>query len=206
MKKIKFLVIIVLAFLFVPNVSAVDCSSYKKQNDCNNNDLCSWVDKKCRVVRCNILGRDVCEKNSNKEKKACKYTGSTCCPKGNCNESASTITGSGEDYKITDESGNNQMCGVFGSKSQKIIRFALMILRVGAVVLVVFLGALDFFKIVVDGEDKTYKEALNTFIKRLIAVAALIFVPYIIVFILKISNVLSEYDISNSGIFCFFDW
>ncbi len=97
-------------------------------------------------------------------------------------------------------------CGVFGNRTARLIKLALNAIRIGAPILVIFLGAIDFMKILISGEEKTYKESFKTFLKRLGAVAALIFVPYIIVFALKISGILNEYQIADSSIFCFFDF
>lgn len=97
-------------------------------------------------------------------------------------------------------------CQAFGPKTENLIRLALNAIRIGAPILVIFLGAIDFMKILISGEEKTYKESFKTFLKRLGAVAALIFVPYIIVFALKIGGILSEYQIADSSIFCFFDF
>ena len=206
MKKIKVLIIMSLALFFIPSVSASDCSAYTKKAKCNNDGSCSWVNSKCRIQRCNLLSISTCQKNSNINGQACKVVeGNKCCPNGECNESTETVVTSGDDYSVGQD-GSKSMCGAFGKKSAGLIRLALNAIRIGAVVLVIFLGALDFFKILIDGEDKTYKDAVKTFIKRLIAVAALIFIPYVIVFILKVSHVLSEHDISNSGIFCFFNF
>ena len=206
MRKIRFVIVILLAFLFVPSVKAIDCSAYKTSSDCNSQGSCSWVGNACRIKKCNLLGVSDCQKNTNIAKQACKIVnGNKCCPNGNCNESTETVVSSGKNYD-DGATGTKSMCKAFGNKTTSLIRFALNALRIGAVILVVFLGALDFFKILVDGEDKTYKDALQTFIKRLVAVVALIFAPYVIVFILKISHILSEHDISNSGIFCFFNF
>lgn len=97
-------------------------------------------------------------------------------------------------------------CGAFGEKTTSLIRLALNVIRIGAPILVVLLGALDFIKILISGEEKNYKEAWTSFLKRIGAVITLIFVPYIIVFVLKISGALSEYEISNNSVFCFFNF
>lgn len=214
MKKNKirliFISLIFISLISITNVSAKECYQIKKKKTCNNNTSCKWVDKKCRVKKCATLSADACGVSTDKNKKKCKYTGSTCYTEGDVgyavdsaiNSIAPVTNASTNSNEVSEVSG----CGIFGSKSTKLIKLALNCIRIGAPILVIFLGVLDFFKILMSGEEKTYKEAFNTFLKRMGAVIALIFVPYAIVLLLKISGVLSEYNIADNSIFCFFDF
>lgn len=97
-------------------------------------------------------------------------------------------------------------CAVFGPKTQSFIKWGLNLLRIGAPVLVVLLGVTDFLKILMSGEEKTYKEAGMRFVKRLLALVVLEFIPYVLLFLLDISGVLKQYGIGSGDIYCVIDF
>lgn len=76
------------------NVEAKSCYEYKTKKTCNkkSNSSCTWVDNKCRVKKCSSLSSSTCGKNTDKNKKKCQWTGSTCCPNGNCGNSSSVVS------------------------------------------------------------------------------------------------------------------
>lgn len=93
-------------------------------------------------------------------------------------------------------------CAVFGAKTTSYIKLALNVIRIGGPLLVVALTITDFLHVLISGEEKTYKEVGIKFIKRLVALAALLLLPYILFFILKISGVLKLYGIADQDVFC----
>lgn len=96
-------------------------------------------------------------------------------------------------------------CAIFGDNTTKIIKWAYKLLKIGAPLLVVVFGILDFVKSLLNGEDKGFKEAWQRFIKRLIAAIVVILLPVLLTFILNLSGVLKQYGIDTSDdIYCIF--
>lgn len=91
-------------------------------------------------------------------------------------------------------------CDVFGENITPIIKWGINLIRIGGTVLVIVLGVVDFMNILLSGEEKNFKEAGMKFIKRLIALIILIFIPYLITFLLDLSGLLKQYDIDD--IYC----
>ena len=96
-------------------------------------------------------------------------------------------------------------CAIFGDDTTKIIKWAYKLLKIGAPLLVVVFGILDFVRSLLNGEDKGFKEAWQRFIKRLIAAIVVILLPVLLTFILNLSGVLKQYGIDTSDdIYCIF--
>ena len=70
------------------------------------------------------------------------------------------------------------------------------IIRFGIPVLIIIFGMLDFAKVVLSGEEKSMKEALNKFLKRVIAGIIVLLAPVLIQTIFNIVG-FSDNCISN---------
>lgn len=91
-------------------------------------------------------------------------------------------------------------CDILGgtnSETVQILSTIVKLIRLGVPILIIVLGITDFMKIVFSGEDKIFKESFNRFIKRLGIGVIIIFVPYILQFLVKLSGVESQYGIDN---------
>lgn len=91
-------------------------------------------------------------------------------------------------------------CDVLGgtnSKTVKLLSWVVKIVRFGIPILIIILGATDFFRILFSGEEKTYKESFSRFTKRLLIGVIIIFVPYILHFLVTLSGVDTQYGIDN---------
>lgn len=93
-------------------------------------------------------------------------------------------------------------CGFIGPRTLKIIKWAIRIIRIGVPVLIIVLGVMDFISAIFGGEDKTLKEALSRFSKRLLAGVILLFVPYILMFMVRVSGIDKDTDITVDDMFC----
>lgn len=60
------------------------------------------------------------------------------------------------------------------------------VIKFGALILTVALGMLDFFKAITGADEKALKKSGESFVKRLIAVAALFILPVLIQFLLDV--------------------
>jgi hypothetical protein len=91
-------------------------------------------------------------------------------------------------------------CDILGganSETVQILSTVVKIIRLGVPVLIIVLGILDFMKILFSGEDKVFKESFNRFVKRLGIGVIIIFVPYFLQFLVKLSGIESQYGIDN---------
>ncbi len=124
----------------------------------------------------------------------------------NKNDSNSTYGQISDPIDIKDATGETTSgCAIFGDGTTKIIKWAYKLLKIGAPLLVVVFGILDFVKSLLNGEDKGFKEAWQRFIKRLIAAIVVILLPVLLTFILNLSGVLKQYGIDTSDdIYCIF--
>ena len=197
------------------NSSAKTCMNYKKKTSCNNNVSCKWVEKKCRVKSCTTLSSSECGKNTDKNKKQCKWKANTCCPNGKCSTSSELINSvnkssnsvnhvikSSAQTASTKKDGSLKGCNVFGPKTSGLLKWGIHLIQIAAPLLVVALGITDFLKILLSGEEKEYKESGKKFIKRLLALVALELLPYVLFFIIDISGVASQYGIERGEIYC----
>ena len=109
------------------------------------------------------------------------------------------------EFEIKPENEKPSGCAIFGDDTTKIIKWAYKLLKIGAPLLVVVFGILDFVRSLLNGEDKGFKEAWQRFIKRLIAAIVVILLPVLLTFILNLSGVLKQYGIdTNDDIYCIF--
>ena len=108
-----------------------------------------------------------------------------------------------EDEVIEDEeiSGNNNQCIIFGENLTPYIKSAIKIIRVLVAVLFVVMTIMDFLKVVMTGEDKSYKEATSKFVKRLIIVILIEVLPILITLLIDISGILEKYNIQGD-VYC----
>ncbi len=91
-------------------------------------------------------------------------------------------------------------CAVLGgenSNTVKLLSWGVRLLRFGIPIMVIILGIIDFLKILFSGEEKVFKDAFNTFMKRIMIGIITIFVPYILYFIVTLSGVDKQYGIDN---------
>lgn len=189
------------------------CSSYKKSKKCNGNSSCKWVEKKCRVKSCTTLSSSECSKNTDKNKKKCKWNANTCCPNGKCSfagtasiskssTSTNNVSKSSVQTTSTKKDSSLKGCNVFGPKTSGLLKWAIHLIQIAAPLLVVALGITDFLKILLSGEEKEYKESGKKFIKRLLALVVLELLPYILFFIIDISGIASQFGIERGEIYC----
>ena len=91
-------------------------------------------------------------------------------------------------------------CGIFGavnSSTVKLLSWAFKLIRFGIPIIIIVLGITDFLTILFSGEEKVYKDAFSRFAKRLLIGILVLFIPYIIYFIVRLSGVDKQYNIDN---------
>jgi hypothetical protein len=91
-------------------------------------------------------------------------------------------------------------CGVLGGtdgNTAKLLAWGIKLIRLGIPILIIILGVTDFLRILFSGEDKVYKEAFARFAKRVAIGVSVIFIPYILYFLIRISGVDMQYSIDN---------
>lgn len=91
-------------------------------------------------------------------------------------------------------------CDILGgtnSETVQILSTVVKIIRLGVPILIIILGIIDFMKILFSGEDKVFKESFNRFVKRLGIGVIIIFVPYLLQFLVRLSGIESQYGIDN---------
>jgi hypothetical protein len=71
-------------------------------------------------------------------------------------------------------------------------------------ILIVVLSIVDFAKVVLLGDEKTYKAAWDKFIKRLIIGVVILILPAILSLIINMSGALDSYGVDKNNIFCIF--
>ena len=71
-------------------------------------------------------------------------------------------------------------------------------------VLIIGFSIADFIKVVANGEDKAFKEVWNKFIKRIVIGVIILLLPYVLKFLINISDALSGYNIDDNSLFCIF--
>lgn len=69
-------------------------------------------------------------------------------------------------------------------------------------VLVIGLSIVDFLKVLLNGEEKVYKDAWSKFVKRIIIGIVILLLPILLKVAINISGVLDDYNINNNNIFC----
>lgn len=91
-------------------------------------------------------------------------------------------------------------CDILGganSKTVKLLSGIVKLIRLGVPILIIILGMTDFLTILFSGEDKTYKDAFTKFVKRLLIGIIIIFIPYVLHFLIRISGVDKQYGIDS---------
>lgn len=91
-------------------------------------------------------------------------------------------------------------CGILGgtdSKTVKLLSWFIKLIRLGIPIIIIIFGMIDFLTILFSGEDKTYKDAFSKFIKRILIGVIIVFLPYVIYFLVRISGVDTQYGIDN---------
>lgn len=69
-------------------------------------------------------------------------------------------------------------------------------------VLVIGLSIVDFVKVLLNGEEKIYKEAWSKFVKRIVVGIIILILPVLLSFIINLSGVTENYGINGNNIFC----
>ena len=72
-------------------------------------------------------------------------------------------------------------------------------------ILIIGLSILDFAKVILNGEEKVFKEAWTKFVKRLGIGIIIILLPIILSMVLKASGALESYGVSSDNYFCIFE-
>lgn len=91
-------------------------------------------------------------------------------------------------------------CDILGganSKTVKLLSWGVKLIRLGIPIIIIIFGMVDFLTILFSGEDKTYKDAFSKFIKRILIGIIIIFLPYVIHFLVRLSGVDRQYGIDN---------
>lgn len=91
-------------------------------------------------------------------------------------------------------------CDILGgptSKTVQLLSWVVRLLRFGIPIIIIVFGIVDFLKILFSGEDKVYKDAFANFVKRLLIGAIIIFIPYVLHFLVRLSGVDKQYEIDN---------
>ena len=78
-------------------------------------------------------------------------------------------------------------CGFLGEKTVKLLQDLFDIFKIGGIVVGILLGTIDIFKAVV-GNDSAVKKNLQTLMKRLAAIVALMLTPFLIELIFDVVN------------------
>ena len=86
------------------------------------------------------------------------------------------------------------ICGIFkpaenGGKTLPIVKKLYSILKIAIPVLVFALTVAEFLKVLFNGEEKTMKEAFQATYKRLILMAVLIILPFIVEFVIELAGI-----------------
>lgn len=121
------------------------------------------------------------------------------------NEDRSTII-AGEDEVIGDPEQDKAYingCEDLG-ETGKLIRQIYNLLKYLIPVVVIGLSIVDFLKVVLNGEEKVFKEAWTKFIKRIIIGVIILILPAILSLLINLSGVLDNYGIDKNNIFCIF--
>lgn len=226
-KVIKYILLLVFALvLYVPNVNAnSSCEEYAKEN-CRSHEghteynACISSSKSyCQscVSSCqsdcvskngnNSTAREECMKSCNtcydnpssssgSSKGGNGTTGSTSTVKGTQGGSTSTVKGTEGGSTGSKTSG----CGILGntgSKTVQLLNWVVKGIRLGIPILIIVMGMIDCLKIVFSGEDKVFKEAFTRFVKRIGIGILLIFIPYILYWLFRLSGMDKQYGIDN---------
>lgn len=93
-------------------------------------------------------------------------------------------------------------CGFIGPNTLEILEWIIKLVRIGAPILVIILGIVDFVSAIFSDEDDALNKAGSRFIKRLMAGVILLFVPYILKILIDLSGIAEDYSIDN--MFCIF--
>ncbi len=107
---------------------------------------------------------------------------------------------SGNTTTTPSSNGKTEGCAILGgtnSKTVELLSWVVKVIRLGVPILIIILGMTDFLKILFSGEDKVFKDAFAKFAKRLMIGVCIIFIPYIIQLLIRISGVDSQYGIDN---------
>lgn len=89
-------------------------------------------------------------------------------------------------YKEKDKlnfTGNDKVtCGIFDKNTMfgKVLRTILNIIRTIAIIILILFGIMDFVKAITSSDEDALKKAGNTFVKRLIIIVLILFIPAII--------------------------
>lgn len=110
--------------------------------------------------------------------------------------STSTVKGTQGGSTGTKTSG----CGILGNTSSKTVQLLNWVvkgIRLGIPILIIVMGMIDCLRIVFSGEDKVFKEAFTRFVKRIGIGILLIFIPYILYWLFRLSGMDKQYGIDN---------
>lgn len=105
----------------------------------------------------------------------------------------------GVSQKFKSDRSNLRCDAIFNTEATNFIKTAYFFVQVGAIVLTIILGILDFSKATLSSDDDAIKKAFNSFIKRIIACGILIVLPMLITLLL---NIVSIPAITNTNPFC----
>lgn len=104
----------------------------------------------------------------------------------------SLLTNVNPDVKVSGE-----VCNLINDGVKGIINDILNALRVGCVVIVIFLSIIDVYKIVVSNDDKASKKVFSLIVKRIILLVLILFIPTIVMILIDFLNKYVPYDVSN---------
>ena len=90
------------------------------------------------------------------------------------------------------------------SETAKLLRKVYNFIKYLIPVLIIGLSLVDFLKVVLNGDDKAFKETWMRFVKRLVVGVVILILPAILSLIINVSGVLNTYGIDDNNIFCIF--
>ena len=82
----------------------------------------------------------------------------------------------------------NYYCGIFGEETWSFIKNIYTVIRILVPVLIIFLGIIDFLKVVFTGEDKDLKTSGKRFLKRIIAGVVFLLLPILLQFVMNLAG------------------
>lgn len=191
-RKIGIILILILSFFSIDNVSAMSCADIDKEiknYELINSELskynCEDVENEDTVSKCNKLGL---KKNASlSEIYRISENEKECSSKAD------------EAKKIIDA--NKDKCGVvLGDFVNNILNYFMGIFYIAGPLLLILFGTLDFSKATISGENGALKKASNRFLKRILALIFLFLAPAITRVIISLNT--SGYYLSGDVYSC----
>lgn len=188
MKKIIFLIIFCISFMFSINIVFADCYRICKNNNCNYYTESPYANKECwqydgsKYELGTLDGSTHCKNPDNCKNVSILYCANSV---GETIEKVSdeSLCKDAKEKSTYDNDKNKVSCGSIGSFNKKIpelTSWGFTIVQVVVPVILVILGIVDFVKALTSQKDDEIKKGQQIFIKRLITGILIFFVVVIV--------------------------